>query len=264
MKWRFPDIFKRKKRSTPAPSIPEGYLCQMGAEEVMLHNTLMNGVTSTRGKAMGFVQEDRLVLGPDGRFTLTKELRSTKTNLLMKDPVRVTYVFTGSYQQDGDAVTLSKAEHGTGKVSWGTISRYLDTGDGEYDSDDSPGILSLFPTAFFVERCKNVPMKIFLSVKDRTFTFEPFEPVILSREEAGAIEKKEQALDPEAGLMRKPLLEDMTGISLKKRFESLGMKVGTCINPAYLVPPYKEVLLEQFSSVTFENHLKPGYTLDQA
>lgn len=264
MNWRFLSFLRRKKKRAAQEVPVEGYVCRLGTEEVILHNTLMNGVTSTRGKAMGFIQEDRLVLGAERQFSLTKELKSTKTNLLMKDPVKVTYVFTGTYERDGEAVLLSKAAHGKGSVSWGTISRFLDTGDGEYDSIDSPGILSLYPTPFFVERCKNVPMKVFLNEEEKTFKIESFEPVILSREEAGIIERKTQALDPQAGLMKKDLLPDRKDLHLKERFDKLGMKIGTCINPAYTQSPYKEILTEQFSSVTLENHLKPLFTLDQA
>jgi len=49
----------------------------MDTAQVIKHNTLMNGITSTRGEAMGFVQVNRLDLKDDGVFELTKELKST-------------------------------------------------------------------------------------------------------------------------------------------------------------------------------------------
>lgn len=212
---------------------------------------------------MGFIQEDNLVLKENGEFTLTKELKSTKTNLLMKEPVSVRYTFTGKCTREGDCVKLGRAESGSGIVNWGTFSKFLDTGDGEYDSATSPGILSLYPTAFFVENCKNVPMTVRLNEAEHTFTFDEFEPVILNPEEAGKIEVREVDLDQDAGLMPKPLVEDMSGYSLKEYFSTQGMKVGTCINPSYLFAPYADVLKSQFSSVTLENHLKPDVILDQ-
>ena len=256
-------LFQRKKK-TPAPeSDGNAYLCRMDTAAVVKNNTLMNGITSTRGQAMGFVQENRLLLREDGCFTLTKELKSTKTNLLMKEPVNVKYSFNGKYTREGDRVELGSAESGSGKVCWGTFAKFLDTGDGDYDSATSPGILSLYPTAFFVENCKNVPMTVHLNETERSFTIDEFEPVILSPEEAGQIAVMVQELDPNAGLMPHSLVEDMSGYSLKDAFAAHGMKVGTCINPLYIVPPYEEVLASQFSSVTLENHLKPGFTLNQ-
>lgn len=256
-------LFQRNKKP-PLPGVePGGYLCRMDTAAVIKHNTLMNGITSTRGQAMGFVQEDLLVLGEDGRFTLTKELKSTKTSLLMKEPVSVVYSFTGPYTKNADCVALERAESGAGKVCWGTFAKFLDTGDGDYDSATSPGILNLYPTAFFVENCKNVPMTVRLNEAERSFTIDEFEPVILSPEEAGQISVQVQALDPNAGLMAKPLTDDMSAYSLKETFASHGMKIGTCINPLYIVPPYEQLLVAQFSSVTLENHLKPGYTLSQ-
>ena len=256
-------LFSRKKKPIATEMQIEGYLCRMDTAAVVKHNTLMNGITSTRGQAMGFVQENHLVLGDNGTFTLIKELKSTKTNLLMKEPVNVRYSFTGKYTRSGDQVELGRAESGSGKVSWGTFSKFLDTGDGDYDSSTSPGILSLYPTAFFVENCKNVPMTVRLNETERSFTIDEFDPVILSAEEAGQIAVKVQELDPNAGLMPKPLVDDMSGYSLKNTFADHGMKVGTCINPLYIVPPYEQLLASQFSTVTLENHLKPSYTLSQ-
>ena len=158
---------------------------------------------------------------------------------------------------------MGSAESGSGKVCWGTFAKFLDTGDGDYDSATSPGILSLYPTAFFVENCKNVPMTVHLNETERSFTIDEFEPVILSPGEAGQIAVMVQELDPNAGLMPHSLVEDMSGYSLKDAFAAHGMKVGTCINPLYIVPPYEEVLASQFSSITLENHLKPGFTLNQ-
>ncbi|MBO6053836.1 MAG: endo-1,4-beta-xylanase, partial [Clostridia bacterium] len=91
----------------------------------------------------------------------------------------------------------------------------------------------------------------------------PLEPVILSPEEAGAVKTKSQKLDPDAGRMRKPLVNDMSGYSLKETYAGRGMRIGTCVNPAYLESPYEEILAGQFNSVTPENHLKPSFTLDR-
>ena len=263
MGWSIRSLFQKKSRASTESAAPSGYLCRIDTAEVIKHNTLMNGITSTRGQAMGFIQENLLELGNDGRFTLTKELKSTKTNLLMKEPVSVKYRFSGTYTRDGNRVELSPAESGSGRVCWGTFAKFLDTGDGDYDSAASPGILSLYPTDFFVERCKNVPMTVRLNEAERSFTIDAFEPVILSPEEAGQIAVQTQELDPHAGLMVKPLVDDMSRYSLKETFTEKGMKVGTCINPLYTMPPYEEVLETQFSSVTLENHLKPRYTLSQ-
>ncbi len=259
----FSKLFGKKKRAATLTVPQNGYCMTMDTAHVIKHNTLMNGITSTRGEAMGFVQESRLDLKDDGVFELIKELKSTKTNLLMKIPVTVKYTFRGTYTQEGNTVQLSAAASGTGHVSWGTLSRFLDTGDGDYDSQTSPGILSLYPTAFFVENCKNVPMTVHLNEAERSFSIDAFDPVILSAEEAGKVEKKEQALDPEAGLMKHPPVTGANPYSLKDTFTAHGLKVGTCINPDYIVPPYEAILLSQFSSVTLENHLKPTATLSQ-
>lgn len=257
-------LLRRRARqgNAHAPSL-DGYISKQDTAAVVKHNTLMNGITSTRGQAMGFVQINNLTLD-DGQFTLVKQLMSTKTNLMMKDPVRVSYTFHGTYTRSGNTVQLSKAISGEGSVDWGTFSKFLDTGNGSYDSDTSPGILSLYPTDFFVENCKNVPMTVYLNEEEKTFAIEAFEPVILSAEEAGSIQVQKQELDPNAGLMRKSLVEDMSGYILKDTYAGWGMKVGTCINPAYLEEPYVSKVKEQFSSVTLENHLKPGATLSQA
>ncbi len=240
-----------------------GYLCRQDVAAVVKHNTLMNGVTSSRGESLGIIQEDRLFLNEDGTFTLRKELKSTRTNLLLKEPVRVTYKFQGTYTRAENKVELSKAVSGTGDVDWGTISRFLDTGNGTYDSTTSPGILSLYPTAFFVERCKNVPMVVHLDERNASFVFEEFEPIILSEEEAGAVQTQIQEMDLECGLMNAALVENPSDYVLKDVFAEQGMRVGTCINPAYLEEPYVSILKTQFCSVTLENHLKPAATLCQ-
>lgn len=257
----FFDLFRKKKEAVPAV-VTDGYVNRQSTAEVVKHNTLMNGVTSSRGQAMGFVMESVLVLKA-GAFTLTKEMKTTKRSPLLKDPVSVRYEFTGSYTQSGSTVELSAAKAGKGTVSWGTLSKFLDTGDGEYNSEDSPGILSLYPTAFFVENCKNVPMTVRLNEEDKTFTIDAFDPVILSPEQAGQIRRNEQELDPSAGLMAKPLVADMSRYSLKERYAKEGLRIGTCINPLYLKEPYEKVILEQFSSVTVEKHLKPDAILSQ-
>lgn len=241
----------------------KSYLCRQNTSEVVKHNTLMNGITSTRGEAFGMVQEDVLTLRGDGTFTLVKELKSTKRDPMLKDPVNVRYTFRGTYRGEGNRVELSEAASGFGMVDWGSVSQFLDTGDGEYDSADSPGILSLYPTAFFIENCKNVPMEVFVNEEEGTFTFEEFEAVILSKEEAGIIQVKKQMLAAGAGLMKEPLVENISDYVLKEKFEECGMKVGTCINPDYLKEPYVSILKAQFSSVTLENHLKPEHVLDQ-
>ena len=257
-------ILRRKPKKSNVVEAPcDGYLSRQDTTAVIKHNTLMNGITSTRGQAMGFIQINKLTLD-DGEFTLVKQLMSTKTNLMMKDPVRVSYTFHGTYTRNGNSVQLSKAISGEGNVDWGTFSKFLDTGNGIYDSETSPGILSLYPTDFFVENCKNVPMTVYLNDEDKTFVFEAFEPVILSAEEAGSVQVQKQELDPNAGLMRNPLTGDMSGYVLKEAYAGWGMKVGTCINPQYLEEPYVSKLKEQFSSITLENHLKPGATLSQA
>ncbi len=258
-------LLRRKpKQENAEPASCDGYLSKQDTAAVVKHNTLMNGITSTRGQAMGFVQINRLTLEDGGKFTLVKELLSTKTNLMMKDPVRVSYSFHGTYTRSGDTVRLSKAISGEGDVDWGTFSKFLDTGNGHYDSETSPGILSLYPTAFFVENCKNVPMTVHLDEEAKTFAIEVFDPIILSAEEAGAIQSQKQELDPNAGLMRNPLVADMSGYVLKDTYVGWGMKVGTCINLQYLEEPYVNTLKAQFSSVTLENHLKPGFTLSQS
>ncbi len=134
------NLFKRKGKGTVTQTVSteNGYLCRMDTQAVVKNNTLMNGITSSRGQAMGFIQEDNLVLKENGEFTLTKELKSTKTNLLMKEPVSVRYTFTGKYTMEGDCVKLGRAESGSGIVNWGTFSKFLDTGNGEYDSATSP------------------------------------------------------------------------------------------------------------------------------
>lgn len=259
----FSKLFGKKKQETADSILQHGYRMMLDTAQVIKHNTLMNGITSARGEAMGFVQENWLDLKNDGVFELTKELKSTKTNLLMKIPVSVKYIFRGTYTQERNIVQLSAAVSGTGHVSWGTFSKFLDTGDGDYDSQTSPGILSLYPTAFYVENCKNVPMTVRLNETEHSFTIDAFEPVILSAEEAGKVEKKEQPLDPEAGLMKHLPVAGANPYCLKDTFAAKGLKVGTCINPDYIVSPYEEILLSQFSSVTLENHLKPAATLNQ-
>ena len=242
----------------------EIYVSQYDTAAVIEHNTLMNGITSTRGEAMGFIQVDTLTLHKDGSYTLVKELKSTITNEMITQPVQVCYSFRGSFTRDENTVCLSAAFSGRGTVDWGTISMFLETGNGSYDSESSPGILSLYPTAFFVENCKNVPMTVYLNNDDKTFFFAEFEPVILSAEAAGSIQVQTQALDEEAGLMKASLAVDSTAYALRDTFSGWGMKVGTCINPGYLEEPYLSVLLNQFNSVTLENHLKPGFTLSQS
>lgn len=239
------------------------YVCLQDTAAVIKHNTLMNGITSTRGETMGFVQEDMLTLHPDGRFTLVKELKSTITNEMVPQPAQVCYVFEGTYTRKGDTVKLSAARSGRGNVDWGTISMFLETGNGNYDSETSPGILGLYPTAFFVENCKNVPMTVYLNETAKSFSFAEFEPIILSAEETGSIQVQRQGLDEEAGLMAASLVNDASAYCLKETFSGWGMKVGTCINSAYLEEPYLDVLLKEFSSVTLENHLKPEFALDQ-
>ena len=239
------------------------YFCRKDTAEVVKNNTLMNGITSTRGEAFGMLQEDVLTLQGNGIFVLVKELKSTKEDPMLKDPVKVCYSFHGTFIREGNKVELSEAAGGTGTVDWGSVSQFLDTGNGEYDSKDSPGILSLYPTAFFIENCKNVPMTVYVDEKTGTFVFREFEPTILSKEDAGAIQVRKQALDVGAGLMREPLVEAMSDYALKEKFEEWGMKVGTCINPDYLEEPYVSILKEQFNSVTLENHLKPEFILSQ-
>ena len=239
------------------------YVSQYDTAAVIKHNTLMNGITSTRGEAMGFIQVDTLALHENGDFTLVKELKSTITNEMITQPAHVRYAFQGSYTRDGKTVRLSMAVSGSGTVDWGTISMFLETGNGSYDSVTSPGILCLYPTAFFVENCKNVPMTVYLNEAAKTFSFEDLEPVILSAEDAGSIQVQTQALDEEAGLMEAPLVVDPNAYCLKDAFSAWGLKVGTCINPSYLEEPYLNTLVHQFSSVTLENHLKPSYTLSQ-
>lgn len=258
-------VMRRKpKKKTVEEESFNGYISKQDTAEVVKHNTLMNGITSTRGQAMGFIQINKLTLDHNQKYTLMKELISTKTNLMMKEPVRVCYTFQGTYTRTGNTVELSKAMRGDGTVDWGTFSKFLDTGNGNYDSETSPGILSLYPTAFFVENCKNVSMTVEIDEDTKTFTIQEFEPVILSAEEAGVIQVKKQELDPDAGLMHKSLVEDMSKYILKDTFAQWGLKVGTCINPNYLEEPYVGKLKEQFNSVTLENHLKPGFTLNQA
>lgn len=262
MAWNLKNLFRKKQKSAePAPIQNGMYRITCDTASVIRYNSLMNGITSSRGEAMGFLQENILVIETDGTFTLTKELKSTKTNLLMKQPVSVKYIFTGSYTREGDKVFLSRADSGHGHVDWGSISRFLDTGNGDYDSTDSPGILSLYPTAFFVENCKNVPMTVNLDDTAHSFTIEEFEPVILSTQEAGAINKQEQALDPQAGLMKHPPVTGEFPYVLRDTYAQWGLKIGTCINPDYLESPYVEILATQFNSVTLENHLKPEHTL---
>ena len=239
------------------------YISQYDTAAVIKHNTLMNGITSTRGEAMGFIQVDTLTLYENGDFTLVKELKSTITNEMVTQPAHVRYAFQGSYARDGETVRLSAAVSGSGTVDWGTISMFLETGNGSYDSVTSPGILGLYPTAFFVENCKNVPMTVHLDEAAKTFSFEDFEPVILSAEDAGSIQVQTQALDEEAGLMTAPLVANPDAYCLKDTFSTWGLKVGTCINPGYLEEPYLSALTQQFGSVTLENHLKPSYTLSQ-
>lgn len=238
------------------------FTSEFGSESVMKHNTLMNGITSTRGEAMGFVQTDTLSLHEDHTFELVKELKSTKKNIMMKKPVHVQYTFTGTYKEQGDTIILSEALKGHGTVDWGTFSNFLDTGDGEYDSEGTPGVLSLYPTAFFVENCKNVPMTAYLDRENHTFSLEEFEPVILSAEEAGIVHR-EQKLNPKAGLMKASLVENPSCYSLKEEFVKKEMKVGTCINTLYLEEPYASLVKAQFNSVTLENHLKPNFVLSQ-
>ena len=240
------------------------YISQYDTAAVIKHNTLMNGITSTRGEMMGFIQVDTLTLHEDGSFALDKELKSTITNEMITQPAHVRYTFRGRYSQDGCTVRLSAASSGKGTVDWGTISMFLETNNGSYDSVTSPGILGLYPTAFFVENCKNVPMTVYLDEENGTFTFAEFEPTILSAEAAGSIQVQTQALDEQAGLMPSPLVADSDAYVLRDVYATWGMKVGTCINPSYLEEPYLSVLLGQFSSVTLENHLKPGFTLSQS
>ena len=253
------DLFRRRRAPETVPG--SGYLLRLDTAGVIAHNTLMNGITSTRGEALGIIQEDLLRLEADGTFLLEKELKSTRSSLLMKDPIRVQYSFRGTYTRQGNRVFLSAAREGTGHVDWGTISKFLDTGNGDYDSATSPGILSLYPTSYFLENCKNVPMTVLLEERENRFTIEPFQPTILSPEAAGAVLSQREEIAPEAGLM-KPL--SVPGDhSLRETFARWGMKIGTCIGPEYLEPPYEAVLWEQFSSVTLENHLKPGHILDR-
>lgn len=65
-----------------------------------------------------------------------------------------------------------------------------------YTSQDSPGILSLYPTAFFVENCKNIPMTLTLDEREHRFAIEEFEPVILTLSEAEQVKRQEQLLAP--------------------------------------------------------------------
>ena len=270
------------------------YDLRLETEEVAKHNTLMVGIVSSKGEELGFVQEDRLCLCRDGTFRMEKELKTTKEHPMLREPVSVKYRFEGRYEkaEKENEVVLGPAEKGEGSVFWSAFADFLDTGDGIFDSETSPGILSFYPTAFFVERCKNVSMRAYLDEDTHRFRLEEFEPVVLSEEAAGRICPRGQAgqsgddltgggvgdvrqsirggdagdgrqgCQAEGGLMVERIPVDNSVLSIKERFAEWGMKAGTCINPAYLKAPYEDILRKQFDSVTLENHLKPDHTLD--
>ena len=52
---------------------------------------------------------------------------------------------------------------------------------------------------------------------------------------------------------------------IKDVFAEYGIKVGTCLSDQMIKKEmYTDVILKNFNSITFENHLKPDYILDQA
>ena len=54
-------------------------------------------------------------------------------------------------------------------------------------------------------------------------------------------------------------------MGIKDFFAQYGMKAGTCLSEVMVTKDmYSNVIKENFNSITFENHLKPDYTLDQA
>lgn len=240
----------------------DGLIARFGWQEVAQNNTLMSGVTIARGEAMGFEQVDALTLRADGSFVLIKDMHTTVVTAIMPEPVSVVFTFRGTYTHTGSTVTLSEAKSAEGDISWGTIANYMDVTEGHFDSSSDPGILSFYPTAFFVERAKNSPMTVHLDPDAGTFRFEAFTPEI-ERGFGDAFGYGERENDRSAGLMPAPLAEDMSAYSLKDSFAENGLLVGTCINARSIAPPYGELAAAQFSSVTPENALKPQATLSQ-
>ncbi len=240
-------------------------VARYGFEDVAVHNTLMNGITSSRGESMGFEQVDILTLREDGTFELSKGLKSTIATDELPDPVSVHFTFHGTYTIEGGTVTLSKAVHAEGDMIWGTISNYMDVTEGHFESESSPGILSFYPTGFFVDRAQNTEMTVYIDPENGSFNFQDFIPELLDGASAGAIvsASREKQTDKNAGLMPEPLAEDMSQYILKDTFAQNDMLIGTCINLRAIQSPYAEIVKEQFSSVTLENSLKPQYTLNQ-
>ena len=58
---------KTKGKATRPASAGGGYQCRMDTQAVVKNNTLMNGITSSRGQAMGFIQEDKMGNSPSPR-----------------------------------------------------------------------------------------------------------------------------------------------------------------------------------------------------
>lgn len=266
--------------------------------EVAKKNTLLGGVTFSRGEVMGFVQENRLELSENGTFQLTKTMRSTLTAGPMKKLVNVSFTFKGDYERTGNQVILGSAREGYGSMDWGSISDFMDTKDGLYESKTSPGILCMYPTAFFVEHARNVPQKIRIDEEAGTYLYEESQmPELLKDAKAGAwipLEKKEESCEEaeakekleereeleekkklgekkELDEKEKPkdkeepglMTEHWQELNLREIFAKKGMRIGTCIRRESIEPPYEAILLSQFNSVTLESELKPSYILSQ-
>lgn len=233
------------------------------------HNILQKSIVGSRAETFGMEQVDTLVLYDDGTFALEKVMRSTAMVIGMLEPIFATFTFYGTYEIDGAAVTLSKAQNAVGNVSWGSIGGYMELTpeDGSYSSKNAPGILGYYVTPYFVERAKNTGMTVTIDDAAETFTFENVEPMpgdegTIRPDKGGESESDVPAVEP--GLMSASLVADMSAYNLKNYFAQYEMVVGTCIKSAVLRAPYEEVLLDQFSSVTFENDLKPSGILSQS
>ena len=249
------------------------YMATFNASELVAystdHNVLQKSIVGSRAETFGIEQIDTLILYDDGTFALEKVMRSTATVIGMPDPISLSFSFYGTYEMDGATVTLSKAQSAAGNVSWGSIGGYMDMvpEDGSYSSKNAPGILGYYVTPYFVEQAKNTGMTVTIDNDAGTFMFEDVEP---TRGNEGPIKPDEGSvsgsdkIDTTPGLMSAPLVDDMSAYNLKNYFAQYDMIVGTCVKAAVLRAPYEDVLLDQFSSVTFENDLKPSSILSQS
>lgn len=234
-----------------------------------------NPILSSRGETFGIKQFDALTLKTDGTYEMEKTLKSTTETVGLSEPILHTFTFHGTYEQNGTTVKLSKAESATGSSSWGTIGSFglgLTPADGTYNSVSSPGILGYFATPYLVEGVKNMEMTVYVNDSDSKLTFDET-AFVAQRGNEGTVKPGDSGStgggvpeDAVYGKMPAPLVsnEEMKKYNLKNYFGQYNIEIGTAIKSSNLTSQtIAPVLLDQFSSVTLENDMKPGSTLNQ-